>query len=105
MKIGPDKRTPGSPCVACSRILDCSCEVGGASTPSPGDVSLCAYCGAINIFTETLTCRPASVAEEQEIAGDPLVQAARKAIACTSARTAKWPGREVVERILNAEAN
>lgn len=56
---GFDGHVPLSPCPACGTLLDgadCPREEPSPQ-PTPGDLTICAYCQSVNQFTETLTLR------------------------------------------------
>jgi hypothetical protein len=67
MKNDASVRVPGSPCPSCGKVLDAARSITQRRlTPQPGDISICLYCRAINIF-EGNSLRSAN-AEEREAA-------------------------------------
>ncbi len=45
-------------CPACQKHLDAASDMRAASTPKPGDLSVCAYCSMLCTFNDDLTLRP-----------------------------------------------
>jgi hypothetical protein len=45
-----DRRVAAAPCPVCGRILDAAC---GPGPERPGDLTLCLYCRAVLVFTDT----------------------------------------------------
>jgi len=45
--------------------VDLNRHVGGE--PAPGDLTVCAHCGLVNVFTEDLQLRPATPEESKDI--------------------------------------
>lgn len=43
----------------------------GGAVPQAGNISICCYCGAINVFTDNLRLRAPSEAELQNLQADP----------------------------------
>jgi hypothetical protein len=73
---------PQSVC-SCGHLLDGATGMAHNDPPNPGDVSLCFYCGRLNIFNDDLTLRQATVAEEASITTSPqglLIMAMRRKI-------------------------
>jgi hypothetical protein len=51
-------RIKQSECLSCGRPLNStSCVDGSDAAPSPGDVTVCFYCGLVMIFTDDLSLR------------------------------------------------
>jgi len=40
------------PCLGCGKFVDAATGVFGATTPEPGDVTVCLYCGHLMVFRE-----------------------------------------------------
>ena len=83
MKIGESRKLPSCPCPSCGKALDATSEAGGDSTPKPGDITLCIYCGHLMAFADDLTLRDLTGEEMHAIAGDRriiAIQKARKAL-------------------------
>jgi hypothetical protein len=74
-------RLPGEPrCPACGAILDgaTSVDLDGAM-PRPGDVSICAYCASLLVYSDELHPRFPTDAELVDITADPGVRRAQAA--------------------------
>lgn len=57
IKLLEQQHLPGNRCPGCgTRTEGCSAvaDASDAKRPKPGDVSICAHCGEICVFTETL---------------------------------------------------
>jgi hypothetical protein len=80
MKRGVDSRVPPSACLHCGKINDAALGVDHDASPSPGDVTVCFYCGHIMVFGDDLLMRNPTDAEIHDIAGDPRVLAAQRAL-------------------------
>jgi hypothetical protein len=75
-------------------LLDACSEAAGNSTPGPGDITLCIYCGHIMAFADDLTLRELTNEEIYEVAGDERIlkiQRARKACRGETARECALP--------------
>jgi len=74
----------GSDCPNCGEHLDaCSGVEAHGKAPSPGDITVCLYCGHLMAFTDILGLRVLTEAELNEVSDDPrimAIQAARKDI-------------------------
>jgi hypothetical protein len=60
----------GNRCSKCNKRLDAAMGVGALDSnpvPQPGAISICGYCGGINIFGENRRFLPPDPAEEQRI--------------------------------------
>ena len=65
MKDDASVRVPGSACPSCGKVLDAARSITKKRlTPQPGDISICLYCRAINVF-EGNNLRPANAEERQ----------------------------------------
>lgn len=53
MRDGTIDTVPPSPCPYCGKVLDGASNYA-AETPSPGDLSVCAYCAGLCQFTAAL---------------------------------------------------
>lgn len=68
------QRLEGTKCPRCNRPAD-----GGTSLdhsehvnqPKSGDFAICLYCGALNVYTESLQLRKIERKERRELARDP----------------------------------
>ena len=68
-------------CPSCGQDNDGHTRATGpAAEPSPGDVSLCFYCGTVGIFTEGGAIRLPDAAEAAELDRDPELTALRAAL-------------------------
>ncbi len=64
MKIYKTTRFPkGNPCPTCGKLLDACTSAEGDSSPSPGDLSVCWYCGEILVFGKGMKQRKPTTAE------------------------------------------
>lgn len=54
-------------CPDCQKTLDAATDPIGSATPKPNDASICAYCGAINIFQTDLTLRSVTRADMESL--------------------------------------
>lgn len=54
-------RLPARACPRCAQVLDAL--DGHSAAPRPGDVTLCAYCGAVLVFAEGMALRLMTPAE------------------------------------------
>lgn len=71
--LGESLRTPTGHCLGCGKPLDaaaCVDESPEGQKPSPGDFTVCLYCGHLMVFAEDLTPRPPNEEEIADIAGD-----------------------------------
>lgn len=59
---------PESKCPHCQKPLNRSTDPDGENTPSPGDLSICWYCGELAIHGENLELRKLEESELAEIA-------------------------------------
>lgn len=84
MKTGTDRRIAESECINCHAKLDGATSVGCDESPSPGDFSVCIKCGHLMAFGHDLQFRELTEAEMHQIAGDPRIIAAQKAISIVS---------------------
>lgn len=70
------------PCCECGWPLD---VISAEPAPLPGDATLCSECAAINIFTDRLTLRKPTAAEQHRAAADPDMAALKDVILRTNA--------------------
>ena len=74
-------------CKSCKKDLDAHSGIDTDRSPEPGDLSVCAYCGAISEFDEGLNLKPLSdeellvIAAEDRESFDTLMKASCIAIA------------------------
>jgi hypothetical protein len=70
----------GSDCPSCGKHLDaCSGVEAGGRSPSPGDITICLYCGHVMAFSDTLGLRDLTDDERRETAHDSRLLAIQKA--------------------------
>jgi hypothetical protein len=69
-------RTKPFQCPWCASIHTAVTGVN-ADVPDAGSISICFECGCASVFMEDGQLRKPTAIEEQEIAADPLVQAAQ----------------------------
>lgn len=62
-----ETRTPLNACLHCGKKID---ACGGARAPHEGDISVCAYCGAVQAFGADLRLRGLFEHEVEELAAD-----------------------------------
>jgi hypothetical protein len=72
-------RIAESLCLCCRKPLDGVTDPMGQAMPSPGDVTICLYCGHLMAFGDGLTLRELSDEEIVDIAGDKTVLAMQRA--------------------------
>ena len=65
-------------CTACGAECDGATCTDLKSAPSPGDVTVCAYCGHIMVFGDNLKLRDPTADECKEIAGDERILTVQK---------------------------
>jgi hypothetical protein len=70
MKVGTDHLMPGCNCLNCGKHLDGASAINDDGMPSPGDITLCIYCGHIMAFADDLSFRELNDEEMHEVAGD-----------------------------------
>jgi hypothetical protein len=74
-------RMESSPCTNCGKLCDAAAYAGaGEATPSPGDFTICFYCGHLMLFDDRLHLRDPTDAEVVEAAGHSDVNAAYRAL-------------------------
>jgi hypothetical protein len=80
MKLGIESDVPAAACTNCGRVNNAATVVNEIDAgPSPGDVTVCMYCGHIMAFAKDLSLRDLTTDEMVEVAGDPRVIAIQKA--------------------------
>jgi hypothetical protein len=57
-------------CPACLKTLDGATDLKGQATPKPDDLSVCVYCGQINVFQTDLTLRAMRQPEFDALPGE-----------------------------------
>jgi len=65
--FGETTETKLDHCPYCKHKLCAASSVGKVALPSPGDFSICRYCGSLLRFSEGLLLRGATVDEETEL--------------------------------------
>lgn len=63
-----DHKVPPSTCLNCGEDLDGAAGICGPERPSPGDVSICAHCANVAIFTDDLKLRTPELHEGKNLA-------------------------------------
>jgi hypothetical protein len=77
MKVNTYKVEPVT-CPRCLMRMDGLTHIGpGMALPDPGDVTLCAYCEALLVYTDDGTVRLATEDEQVEMAMDSRVRTMR----------------------------
>lgn len=86
MKVGESIKVRRSYCIECGKLLDGASAVDdeGRIQPSPGDATICIYCGHLMVFDEKQRLRNPTREEMIEFAGDRrilMIQRARGNVA------------------------
>jgi hypothetical protein len=71
-----ETRVPGARCLYCGTQLDAASSMFGDHKPSPGDATICLYCGHIMVFRKRGRKRVLDNPNREEarrIAGDPRI--------------------------------
>jgi hypothetical protein len=80
MKLGIDRHMPPTVCLGCGGKIDGATHVGEEdTTPDPGSVVVCIYCGHIMAYDEGLKLRELTLEEQLDVAGDPRILAIQRA--------------------------
>lgn len=89
-------RVPENHCLNCKHVITAATSVTGMPDlmPTPGDVSICTYCGDIAVYAQDLTLREPTATEAFEIAGDKELIAAVEAVYAKNLRKANKEARE-----------
>jgi hypothetical protein len=66
-------RVPKATCPNCKEQLNSASSLETEEGPSPGDMTMCLYCGHLMIFAPDFSFRALTQDEMHEIAGDPRV--------------------------------
>jgi len=69
---------PDSECLHCSKIINGAIQVNGDQMPSPGDYSICVYCGHLMVFGDNLILRNPLPIELNAIAGERVLLKAQE---------------------------
>jgi hypothetical protein len=72
-----DTHLPPSPCCECGKVLSIA---SGTGSPKPGDLTLCVYCGCLNMLDDDLKLQTPPIDAMLEVAADREVQAIRRSI-------------------------
>lgn len=88
MKLGKDRHMPPAACLGCGRRMDgaTGVVVGEDTAPDPDDITVCIYCGHIQVYDEDLKLRELTPVEQLYIAGDPRILAIQRARAIAEKR-------------------
>ena len=73
MRLSKRRRMPKIECMGCGKGLDAVSAVDSNNRPSPGDFSMCIYCGHVMIYCDDGTLRKPTESELVDIAGDELL--------------------------------
>jgi hypothetical protein len=80
MRISDQKhRLPDMWCHNCGKKQNGATGIDADEAPTPGDFSVCLYCGEISAYADDLTLRSLTDDEIVEIAGDERIIAMQKA--------------------------
>lgn len=72
-------RVQQSECLNCKRALDAATAVFGEHRPTPGDYTICVYCGHLMVFAEQLALREPTHDEMIAMAGNREILAMQRA--------------------------
>jgi hypothetical protein len=61
---------PESRCLHCDKIVDAATNIKDDNGPTPGDATVCIYCGHLMIFDDALRLRNPNSEEMGALAGD-----------------------------------
>lgn len=73
-------RMPECNCLGCGRKISGVSGIDDDARPSPGDFTVCMYCGHTMVFADDLTVREPTLAEYMELFADERVNAAEGAV-------------------------
>jgi hypothetical protein len=80
MKLGKNRHMPPTVCLGCGQRIDGATYVGeGDSSPDPGSITVCIYCGHIQAYDESLKLRELLPEEQLIVAGDARILAIQRA--------------------------
>ncbi len=80
MKLGVDRHMPPTVCLGCGGKIDGATHVGDEdTTPDPGSIVVCIYCGHIQAYDDDLRLRELTPEEQLIIAGDERILAIQRA--------------------------
>ena len=72
-------RVPDMACLSCGTVNTAATGIEDGSTPDPGSVCVCFYCGHIMAYDKDMRLRALTPEEEIEVAGDPRILAVQRA--------------------------
>jgi len=72
--LGQPQHTKPSYCIDCKKIIDGASCVNEESKPSPGDITICLYCGAVMAFNDDLLLRSLTDDEKEFVKDDKTMQ-------------------------------
>ena len=87
-KFDVESKVTASPCYKCGKMLD-ACT--GPSSPKPGDHTICAYCGAHQVFGEDLILREPNKEERKLAESDPYLKTALQTVEVAIKKLSKPP--------------
>jgi hypothetical protein len=61
---------PASRCLHCRKIVDGATNINDDKAPTPGDATVCIYCGHLMIFGKAMRLRNPTSEEIHALAGD-----------------------------------
>ena len=71
MRLSDERhRMPDVKCISCGKTLNAASAVDADGRPSPGDISVCVYCGKIMIYGKDMALRELTEIEKMEILRD-----------------------------------
>ena len=87
-------RLPPSSCPRCGRVQDAHTHATGEKTPRPGDVVICFYCLAVNVYGAELRMRTPTGDEMDELRASEVWPTVAKAVAALQrAKRKQLPGK------------
>jgi len=57
IRLGRDTKLPDRACPVCNNKLDAASAINADTSPQPGDVSICFYCGSFLIYSDDMSSR------------------------------------------------
>lgn len=75
------KPLPPCPCPHCGTEVDAATAAGAiGARPSPGDLTVCAYCGGLSEYLQNMTLAPTSLGEVEDLETRQALRRAQAAV-------------------------